>query len=324
MTYARHAVKLIALLLLTATAAAAQPEQPLKIVTSIKPLALLTQAVAPADTEIHTLIPAGASPHTYQLRPSDRRALADADLILWVGPELETFLEHLLESPEMKDRTLALMPDDIKAHEGAHEEHAEHHEEAEHEHHDEAGHDHAAEEEHEHHHHGVDPHVWLDPQIALTMTRAIEARLAQVRTDQADAMAGRLADFETALEMTEGDIRNRLTSLHDVDIFTYHDAFRRFAEHYGLHVSQALTLTPERSPGARHLAKVREELGGAAHPCLMTEPQFSRDWWQGLTEDLNLTITTWDPLGSDIPLERDGYLQFQQSLADAALSCLGE
>ncbi|WP_148863199.1 zinc ABC transporter substrate-binding protein [Marinobacter fonticola] len=296
---------------LVAFASLATAQETLRIVTSIKPIALLTKTIAPENTQITTLIPAGASPHTYQLRPSDRRALAEADLILWVGPAMETFLQRLLENPELASRVQPLMPADE-----AQQAHNHEHPEDNHDDHSRHGH------ESEHDHGGVDPHVWLDPELALLMAQTIRDRLVQLDPDNKDAINRRLDGLALALQDQEKSLRPELAQLDGIDIFTYHEAFGRYAEHYGIHIAGALTPSPEQTPGARHINTIQQRLRNANQPCLLTEPQFKRDWWQSLTEDVGLTISTWDPLASDIPETANGYVEFQQSLADAALSCL--
>lgn len=287
---------------------------PLKIVTSIKPITLMVRAIAPESALVTTLIPAGASPHTYQLRPSDRQALADADLIFWVGPDMELFLDRILSSTELAPKSHQLMSEMVIADDQEHRHHDEH------EDHDSHG------SEDGHHHNGVDPHIWLDPEAALGMTTVIEQALVGVADDapssEADGIAQRLQQFEAQLNEKETKIRKQLTQLDAVDIFTYHDAFRRFAEHYGITIAGALTITPEKTPGAKHMQDIQNRLHAAHHPCLMTEPQFNRDWWQSLSEGIDITIVTWDPLASDIADSRNGYVEFQQSLANAALKCL--
>lgn len=306
-----------------------------QLVTSIKPLELLVRAVATDDTTVTTLVPAGASPHTYQMRPSQRRALEAAERIFWVGPDMETFLVRLLSSSEFQGRQVALMEtehgaaepaeyphdhdtvghDDEHPHEYNHEYHDDHEEEV----HDDGSH-------HDEHHHGEgdDPHVWLDPQLALEMSHTIHDHLAQLPGADIDALDANLARFEQQLQATEQDIRHRLEAAHGVSLFTYHDAFRRFAEHYDLEIAGVLTLNPERSPGARHMAELQQQLKSSPSPCLLTEPQFNRQWWRSITEGIDIRLSTWDPLASDIEANASGYLQFQQSMADAVLACLPE
>ena len=73
-----------------------------RIVTTLKPLTLIAQGIATPDMTVSTLVPPGSSPHNYSMKPSQRRALHDADVIFWVGPDMETFLARLLASGEFE------------------------------------------------------------------------------------------------------------------------------------------------------------------------------------------------------------------------------
>lgn len=295
----------LAMLLGSASAVAAT-----QVVTSLKPIELLVKAVAADDVEITTLVQPGASPHNYTMKPSQRRALENADAIFWVGPELETFLTRLLSGNEFRDRTYSLMHGEDVPEIEAKDDHVGHHD------------DHA---EHDHDHgDGEDPHIWLDPALALNMARDIHKVLSQQDGADMAALDANLKRFEQELATTERDITSRLKPVADIDLFTYHDAFTRFVAHYGLKLEGILTLNPELSPGARHIAEVQQKLQAANHPCLLTEPQFNRQWWRSITEGLDITFSTWDPLATDIESDRDGYIAFQQSLAGAVLQCLPE
>lgn len=327
---------LLASLLLPGGKALADSE--IHVVTSLKPVELMVRAVATPEVRITTLVPGGASPHTYQMRPSERQALADAHVIFWIGPGMETFLERILSGPDFADRAVALAPEGLLTGEGDGDQHAkgEHEEHAREDHghdkhdHDEHGHEekhrdeHHHDDHHGHDHGGTDPHLWLDPALALTMAAQIrDALAAQTDLDRTELDAN-LARFREDMATKEAQIRKQLEPARDISIFTYHDAFSRFAGHYGLNIAGVLTPSPERNPGARHLARVQEQLGQASQPCLLTEPQFSRQWWRSLTDEVELSFSTWDPLATDIEADRDGYLAFQQSLADSVLACLPE
>lgn len=335
----------------------ALPAQATEVATSIKPLELLVRAVAGDSVKVTTLVPPGASPHTYTMRPSQRRALQDADLIFWVGPEMESFLIRLLAGEEFHDRAIALAGDEDQDHhqdegedhdhhdeagsEHDHQEEAEHddhHEvaESEHDHHEQAeeGHDHEHPDEHEHqvaghdHHHdhgdGEDPHIWVDPELALDMAREIHHQLSALEGANQEQLDHNLKQFEASLKATEQKIRTKLEPAGNISLFAYHSAFERFAEHYGLKLEGVLTLNPELAPGARHIAEVQETLRHASHPCLLTEPQFNTQWWQSITRGIDVTFSTWDPLATDIKAGPEGYIEFQTSIADAVLQCLPE
>ena len=298
------ALGLAALLSPLSTLAATQ------VVTSIKPVELLVKAVAPDDVEITSLVPSGSSPHNYSMRPSQRRALENADVIFWVGPEMETFLSRLLGGEEFKARAVSLMHgDEVPEAEAVDAHHHGHHDD-----HNDA-HDHGD---------GEDPHIWLDPALALDMAQDIHRALSQLEGADTQALDANLARFETSLREAEDNIRHRLEPLADISLFAYHDAFTRYAGHFNLKLEGVLTLNPELSSGARHISEVQDKLRAANQPCLLTEPQFNRQWWRSITDGLDITFSTWDPLATDVESDRDGYVNFLQRITDNALSCLTE
>lgn len=279
-----------------------------RILTSIKPLELLVRAIATEDMQVSTLVPPGASPHNYSMRPSKRQALEEADVIFWVGPQMETFLNRLLTGNEFGERSVTLMEHDAEGdldHGGKNHDNHGH------------GHDHDHEE-------GEDPHIWVDPHMALTMAETIRDTLVQRNKANKAALDANLDAFRVSLTAKEKQIRKQLEPLKGVSLFAYHSAFTRFAEHYNLNIAGVLTLNPELSPGARHIAEVQNSLRSANHPCLLTEPQFNRQWWHSITSGLDVRLSTWDPLATDIAANAEGYVAYQQSIADATLKCLPE
>jgi zinc transport system substrate-binding protein len=286
------------------------------IVTSIKPLELLVRAVATDDVAVTNLVAPGGSPHNYTLRPSQRRALEQADAIFWVGPDMESFLIGLLANDEFSGKTHQLTSQTDN-----HGEEAPH---ADDDHSDHSDHsDERAQTDDEHNHgSGDDPHTWVDPQLALEMARTIAQTLSKLDSTKAQAIQQNLRAFEQRVNAREASIREQLEPLQNQTLFSYHSAFTRFAEHYGLQLRGVLTLNPALSPGAKHIAEVQTQLQQAGSACLLTEPQFNTQWWTSITEGLNITFSTWDPLATDIPATPKGYERFQQSIADAVLNCI--
>jgi zinc transport system substrate-binding protein len=321
------------------------------IVTSIKPLELLVRAVATDDVTVTNLVAPGGSPHNYTLRPSQRRALEQADAIFWVGPEMESFLIGLLANDEFSGKTHQLMgqtdnhneeaahadDDQSREHNDHHEhqaneekhtgrsdedEHNDHNNKEDHSDHSDHSDEHAQTDDEHNHGTGDDPHTWVDPQLALEMARAIAQTLSKLDSTNAQAIQQNLQAFEQRVNAREASIREQLEPLQNQTLFSYHSAFTRFAEHYGLQLQGVLTLNPALSPGAKHIAEVQAQLQQAGSACLLTEPQFNTQWWTSITEGLDITFSTWDPLATDIPATPEGYEQFQQSIADAVLNCI--
>jgi zinc transport system substrate-binding protein len=297
----------LALTLLPATVIAAP-----KIVVSLKPLELLVRAVATDDTTVTTLVGPGSNPHNYSMRPSQRRALGDADAVFWVGPAMETFLTRLLSGEEFRARSHILTPGEDNG------EHIEKGHDHEHHHHDHSGNDSgdAASAD------GSDPHIWLDPATSLDMAREIHTVLTALSGADKAVLDTKLAMFEQSLAVTQKEIKQQLEPARALSLFTYHNAFTHFAAHYDLPLAGVLTLNPELAPGARHVAEVQDKLRNATQPCLMTERPFNQAIWQPIIGDIEVSFSEWDPLASDITADSDGYLAFQRSVAEAVLNCL--
>ncbi|MDX5298842.1 MAG: zinc ABC transporter substrate-binding protein, partial [Gammaproteobacteria bacterium] len=162
--------------LMIGTAPLAWAEKPL-VTTTLHPLSLILSGIAGDQVEIRTLIPGNASPHTYQLRPSERQLLDEAALIVWVGPDMETFLDRLMHQPALSSKVLTLWPgakmpakdaDDHDHDHAAHKPSTDTHAHDEHDEHDEHDHDHGA---------GQDPHIWLDPALVVQIGEQMHARL---------------------------------------------------------------------------------------------------------------------------------------------------
>jgi zinc transport system substrate-binding protein len=218
---------------------------------------------------------------------------------------MENFLTRLLAGTDFRQRTVKLMESENKN--GHHNEHLMPNSEAD-----------------SHSHEGDDPHIWVNPAMAVDMAQKIHDTLANLAGADTQKLEYNLNHFKQSLKHTEAQIRDRLKSVNNSSLFAYHSAFTRFAEHYHLKLEGVLTLNPELTPGARHIADIQERLQEAQHACLLTEPQFNRQWWLSITRGLNVTFSTWDPLATDIVVNRDGYRAFQLSIMEAVLKCLPE
>ncbi|MEQ6885201.1 metal ABC transporter substrate-binding protein [Salicola sp. Rm-C-2C1-2] len=285
----------VLILLLSLASTPAWAQRPL-IATSIHPLALIVKEVAGDEADVQSLVPADVSPHHYSMRPSERRLLAEADRIYWLSPELEPFLQGIMSDQALSQKALALAeaPESSTAGNG-----------------------------HEAHHHGtgMDPHIWLAPDRAQAMAKRVRESLAGVKDLDQEQIARNHNQFRQRLADTESDIEKRLAPLARISLFTYHDAFHYFADHFGLTIAATLTNNPERSPSARHIADLQQALEEARFPCIMTESQLGGNWWRGLDLPQSLNVSRWDPLGGEIRIKVGGYTAFLESLTDAVSRC---
>lgn len=270
--------RIIALLLCASFSLSSQATT---IVTSIKPLQLIAAAISAGGATPIQLLPNGASPHDYQLRPSDMRALSQADLVVWVGPELESFLAKPLATLPASVQQLALLPPGPLT-------------SSKHGQHEHSAHDH----DNHHDHRGVDPHIWLDPDQGIQIARAISTALAKRDNANAARYQANLARFEQAMAATDQQLRQLLGPLSQRGYFVFHDGYGYFEAHYGLNHRGALTLNPQRHPGARKLAEIRAQLQQPGTYCLFSEPQFNPSLVAAIGDGLELRQGVLDPLGA--------------------------
>lgn len=317
------------------SAVAAEDGAP-KVVASILPVHSLVAGVMEGVGTPTLLVPPGASPHGTSLKPSDAAALAGADLVVWVGPGLESFLPSVLTARAKQARLLELEDVEgvirLEQRVGALWDHA-HGEEAVPEARDD--HDHGDEpvpEAHDHEHaHGheadgysenIDPHLWLDPRNTILWTQAIADALAGLDPAHADLYRRNAAARIAVLQALDTDVAAALAPVVDRPFLVFHDAYRYLEERYGLTAVGALALHPGQSPGARHLAEVRHRVEEAGVRCIFGEPQFSDRLARTVAEGTGVRVRTLDPLGQAEALGPDLYPAMMRSLVGELRDCL--
>ncbi|CAO3361551.1 zinc ABC transporter substrate-binding protein [Azospirillum palustre] len=304
-------------LVATAGATAALPawaEAP-KVVVSIKPIHSLVAAVMHGVGKPVLLVRGGASPHSYTMKPSDAKALSAADLVVWVGPELEGFLEKPLSANAPKATRLTLMEQKgmtlLQAREGgAWEPHDHGHE----------GHDH---KDHDDDHDELNSHIWLDPANARAIVAATADALAA--RDPADAEAYRSNADRTlqAIDALDAELKATLAPLKDKPFVVFHDAYQYFEARYDLSAVGSITVSPDRRPSAKRLSAIRAKIAGLNAACVFAEPQFEPTLVRTVVEGTNARTGVLDPEGADLPEGEALYPTLMRNLAASLRGCLG-
>ncbi len=284
------------------------------VVTSIRPLGFIASAIADGVTPTEVLLPDGASPHDFALRPSDIQRLRSADLVLWVGPDMEAFLNKALvpisatrklaisELPAVKPLLMKGEDDDDHDHAGD-------------------AHNHA-DDDHGHHHGEYNMHVWLSPEIAKVTAIAIHDRLLELMPQNKDKLDANLRQFENLLTQTDKNVGNMLTPVQGKGYFVFHDAYGYFEKHYGLSPLGHFTVNPEIQPGAQRLHQIRTQLVEQKAVCVFAEPQFRPAVINAVAKGTKVRSGTLDPLGIGIALGKDSYGKFLNQLSNQYVSCL--
>jgi len=287
----------------TATAADAS----VRVLTSIKPLQLIAAAVQDGIAVPEVLLPPGASPHNYALRPSDVRRAQEADLLYWIGPDMETFLLRVLSG-----RSKASVP--VESLPGMHLRHftasAEHHDDDEDEH------------DHDHRPGSVDAHLWLSSVNARVIAAKMAADLSQADPANAARYESNVKAFSARLDALDAKIKQRVAGISGKQYFVFHEAFDYFEEAYGLKHAGVFAVSSEVQPGAQHVAAMRARLTEFGKTCVFSEPPLRPRLADTLSAGLPVKLAELDGLGGYTPATAQGYEQLLSKLADDLAGCL--
>ena len=284
------------------------------VVTSIKPVHSLVSGVMQGVGSPTVIIEGAGSPHTYSLKPSQATQLQDADLVFWMGDELEPFLVdaaqniarnaelvHLFDSHGLKK---------IRFREGGmfdeHDDHDDH-----------------AKDDHDDHGHGeFDPHVWLDPINAKAIVHEIEEALVKADPKNAKKYEANAVRMAGKLDQLVTELRAQLQPVQGKGFIVFHDAYQYFEQRFGVAAIGSITVSPEVMPGAERVRDLREKIKDLGATCVFSEPQFEPKLVRTLVDGTGARTGVLDPLGSSLTKGPDLYFQLVREMARSLKECL--
>lgn len=297
------------------------------VVTSIKPVHSLVSAIMQGVGTPELIVDGAASPHTYNMKPSNARALQNAKVVFWVGPGLEAFLEKPLEAIG-SDAVVAELDKapgltKLKFREGGA---FEPHDDGDHDdedHHDGDGHDHAhADADHDHDHEAFDTHLWLDPQNAKAMAAEITTTL--VAADPANALTyqANAKTLDDRLDALDKEITGIVSPVKDKPFIVFHDAYQYFENRYHVRVAGSITVSPETIPGAERIAEIHKKVGELGATCVFAEPQFQPRLVDVVIEGTKAKAGVLDPEAATLDAGPDLYFNLMRGIANSMKDCL--
>ncbi|MCY1427247.1 High-affinity zinc uptake system protein ZnuA [compost metagenome] len=280
-----------------------------RLLTSIKPLQLIAAAVQDGVGNPQVLLPPGASPHHYALRPSDVRRVGEVDLLYWIGPDMESFLPRVLQG---RSKATVAVQDLPGLHLRRFGEDSHSHDE------DEGESDH----DHDHRPGNLDAHLWLAPVNARVIAKRMAADLVAADPANAGRYQSNLEAFETRLDAMDAKVKARVASIAGKPYFVFHEAFDYFEEAYGLKHTGVFSVAAEVQPGAQHVAAMRKRLQEVGKTCVFSEPPMRPRLAETLTAGLPVRLAELDALGSNVAVAAQGYEQLLENLGDGLAGCL--
>jgi len=319
----------------------------IKVVTSIKPIHSLASYLMDGVGKPDLIVDGYASPHGFAMKPSHAKMLQNADLIFWVGEDLENFLEKPLKSIAKKAEKIELMEikgltklefrernifeghddhghDEHKEHghkEDKHDDHKEHgHKEDKHDDHKEHGHKEDKHDDHQGHAHGEhDPHIWLDPMNAKVILNEMVEHLIENDAKNASKYKSNLKKALKDIDKLNKDVKKELSK--STASIVFHDAYQYFEKRYDVNILGAFTVNTDVMPGAEQLAEIREIIEHDKVTCVFSEPQFNPDIIKAVAKDMNIKTGVVDPLGATLNPSKDLYFNLIRNMSASFKGC---
>nr|WP_218953528.1 zinc ABC transporter substrate-binding protein [Pseudomonas sp. SbOxS1] len=278
-----------------------------KVLTSIKPLQLIAAAVQDGVAIPEVLLPPGASPHNYALRPSDVRKVQSVDLLYWIGPDMEGFMPRVLNGRTLPSVAVQNLPG-LKLRHFAEDNHS-HAEEAD-------------EHDHDHRPGSLDAHLWLSPVNARVIAAKMTEDLSAADPANAARYQSNLKAFGERLDALDLRLKKRLASIEGKPYFVFHEAFDYFEDAYGLKHAGVFSVAAEVQPGAQHVAAMRARLQEVGKTCVFSEPPLRPRLAETLVAGLPVKLAELDALGGYTPATAQGYEQVLEKLGNDLAGCL--
>ena len=299
----------------------------IKVVASIKPIHSLASYLMDGVGKPDLIVDGYASPHGFAMKPSHAKMLQNADLIFWVGEDLESFLEKPLNSIAKKAEKIELMEikglnklefrerNIFEGHDDhGHDEHKKEDEHKEHGHKEDKHDDH-----HEHAHGEHDPHIWLDPMNAKVILKEMAEHLIENDQENASTYKANLKKALKDLDKLTKKVKSELNK--DFKSIVFHDAYQYFEKRFDVNVLGAFTVNTDVLPGAEQLSEIREIIEHDKVSCVFSEPQFNPDIINAVAKDMNIKTGVLDPLGATLTPGKSLYFDLISNMSKSFKSC---
>lgn len=295
-----------AIIVIMASAAAASVPN---VVVTIKPIHALVSGVMDGVGTPQLLLSGGESPHTYSLRPSQAQQLHTAQLLIWVGPVLEKFLEKTVSTLDKRVQVLTLFdtPGLTRLAVRTDKEWGPHLHDTD-----------------EHQEIGWDAHCWLDPHNAKLFVATVAQTLSRLNPENTARYSENAQRLQMRLEQLDDTIHHDLAMFKDKPFLVFHDAYQYFTQRYHLMEVGSITLAPENSPSAKRLQELRHLVKSRPVRCVFSEPQFPPDLVTTVIEGSGARSGILDPVGADLPAGTEAYFTLLRHLVAAFQQCLAE
>ena len=264
----------------------ASSNEKIQVMTTFYPMYEFTKQVVGDKGDIELLIPAGTEPHDFEPSAKDLAKISDSDVFVYNSPELETWTDNLTDTIDTKQTEIIQASKDIKLMEGTEHEHEE-------------AHDHDTQEHEEHgHSHELDPHVWLDPALAIKEVETIRDQLSKKYPDDKAAFEKNAASYIDELKKLDEEFQTAFKDAKNKTFVTQHAAFGYLANQYGLTQEAIAGISPDQEPSPSRLSELKHYVDDNQVKVIYFEENASSKVAETLSKETGVKLEVVNPLES--------------------------
>ena len=295
-----------------------------KVAADISPVHSLVSRVMLGVGTPDLIVQAGASPHGYTLRPSEAKALQDAQMVFWMGESLSPWMEGALDTLSSDATIITLLERDetilMEFREGSlfeEHDHDDHGDEKHDDHGDEKHDDHGDHEDHGSH----DPHAWLSPDNARIWLNLIASQLSIVDPENAGTYFANAAAARSEIEALKTEVNSLLEPVRGKKFIVFHDAYQYFEKAFDLSASGAISLGDASKPSPARIAEIQGRIQEESIDCVLSEPQFNKGLVATVMAGSKAKTSVIDPLGVGLKPGPDLYSELIRNMTKTLVDC---
>lgn len=278
--------KLFLFILATLSSSAVSSAEKINVVVSIHPLRDIVRQVGGDKVNVDFIVPAGASPHTFEPSPSDMRKISNAKMLVLIGSGFEFWAEKTVRSAGRKDLKVVILSKGVPLMHEAH------------------PHD----EDKKHHREDIaDPHIWLDPLLVKDMTDRVASALIEADASHRDYFLQRAEGFKKELQALHIKIAESVKDFKIKEYVTFHSAWGYFSKRYGFKITGVIEESPGKEASPKHIARIIRAIRHSGSKVVFAEPQFNPKIAEVIAKEAGAKILLLDPIGSPDIKGRDTY-----------------
>ena len=271
-----------------------------KVVVTIKPLYTMAAILMKGIGAPRLLLEQKISPHDFALKPSWVKALNGADVILWVGPEMEQGLLKIISTQDTArviqatdGKSFDVLKARVKCNHG-----------------------------HDHHHESSsnDPHFWLNPDYYLSLSERLKSRLIDLDPGQKAIYEANFLEFQIKIKALKTKMIETLTPFKDQKFYVFHDSLQYLEKFLNLQTPYIVHQT-DHQLSLQEIYKLKSDLQTTPKACILLDEETPQKKIESLLDGEPLNIAEISPEGVDSKTDIDLYFEIMELLTSKIAEC---